>query len=80
MKYIILLGLKQGFYAYFKLPIFCSEFLGQTNSILKMSLNGLRSINLEPYKLREIYHEFVKSIMTDNDLWDITSAELVEIF
>ena len=46
--------------------------------ILKMSLNGLRSINLEPYKLREIYHEFVKSIMTQNDIWDITSAELVE--
>ena len=46
--------------------------------ILKMSLNGLRSLNLEPYKLREIYHEFVKSIMTGNDIWDITSAELVE--
>jgi len=46
--------------------------------ILKMSLNGLRSLNLEPYKLREIYHEFVKSIMTQNDIWDITSAELVE--
>ena len=46
--------------------------------ILKMSLNGLRSLNLEPYKLREIYHELVKSIMTDNDIWDITSAELVE--
>lgn len=46
--------------------------------ILKMSLNGLRSLNLEPYKLREIYHEFVKSIMADNDIWDITSAELVE--
>lgn len=46
--------------------------------ILKMSLNGLRSLNLEPYKLREIYHEFVKSTMTKNDIWDITSAELVE--
>lgn len=46
--------------------------------ILKMSLNGLRSLNLEPYKLRKIYHEFVKSIMTQNDIWDITSAELVE--
>ncbi|SDU63940.1 damage-control phosphatase ARMT1 family protein [Desulfobacula phenolica] len=46
--------------------------------VLKMSLNGLRSLNLEPYKLREIYHEFVKSIMTQNDIWDITSAELVE--
>ncbi len=46
--------------------------------ILKMSLNGLRSLNLEPYKLREIYHELVKSIMTQNDIWEITSAELVE--
>lgn len=46
--------------------------------ILKMSLNGLRSLNLEPYNLRKIYHEFVKSIMTDNDIWEITSAELVE--
>lgn len=36
--------------------------------ILKMSLNGLRSLNLEPYKLREIYHEFVKYIMADNDI------------
>ena len=46
--------------------------------ILKMSLNGLRSLDLEPYKLREIYHELVKSTMTENDIWDITSAELVE--
>jgi len=46
--------------------------------ILKMSLSGLRSLKLEPYKLREIYHEFVKSIMTQNDIWNITSAELVE--
>ncbi|MCP4761378.1 MAG: DUF89 family protein [archaeon] len=46
--------------------------------ILKMSLNGLRSIDIEPHKLREIYHGFVKSIMTKNDIWQITSAELVE--
>ena len=46
--------------------------------ILKMSLNGLRSLNLEPYKLREIYHELVKSIMTQQEIWNITSAELVE--
>lgn len=46
--------------------------------ILKMSLNGLQSLNLEPYKLREIYHELVKSIMTKDDIWEITSAELVE--
>jgi uncharacterized protein with ATP-grasp and redox domains len=32
--------------------------------ILKMSLNGLQSLNLEPYKLREIYHELVKSIVS----------------
>ena len=46
--------------------------------ILKMSLNGLRSLDLEPYKLRDIYHGFVKSIMIKNNIWDITSAELVE--
>lgn len=46
--------------------------------ILKMSLNGLRSLNLEPFKLREIYHDFVKTIMTQNDIWNVTSAELVE--
>ncbi|WP_300461500.1 ARMT1-like domain-containing protein [Desulfobacula sp.] len=46
--------------------------------ILQMSLNGLRSLNLEPDKQRTIYHEFVKSIMTQNNIWDITSAELVE--
>ena len=46
--------------------------------ILKMSLGGLRSLDLEPYKLREIYHELVQSIMTQTDIWDITSAELVE--
>ncbi len=46
--------------------------------ILKMSLNGLQSLDLESYKLREIYHELVKSIMTKNDIWEITGAELVE--
>lgn len=46
--------------------------------ILKMSLNGLRSLNLEPYKLRKIYHGVINSIMTQNYIWKITSAELVE--
>lgn len=46
--------------------------------ILKMSLNGLRSLDLESHKLREIYHELVKSIMTKQEIWNITSAELVE--
>lgn len=46
--------------------------------ILKMTLSGLRSIDLEPGELRKIYHEIVKSIMIENRIWDITSAELVE--
>lgn len=46
--------------------------------ILKMSLAGLRSLDLEPDKLRTIYHDLLKSIMTQNSIWDVTSAELVE--
>ena len=43
-----------------------------------MSIHALGFLDLEPDKQKEIYHGFVKSIMTKNDIWNITGAELVE--
>jgi len=47
MNNTIFLGLKQGLYAYFKLPLIYAEFLGQTNSrqIFYDSVNKSRMDN-----------------------------------
>lgn len=46
--------------------------------ILKMTLNGLRSTFREVRELRPIFHEIVKKVMGSDEIWNYTSAEIVE--
>lgn len=46
--------------------------------ILRMTLNGLRSTFDGVQEFRPIFHEIVKKVMGSDEIWNYTSAEIVE--